>query len=302
MAAPAAVTSRAPLRGDRGHGLRRGDGPAASAARAVAGRPGRHGQPFQVDQQLVGHVDRERRDEPGREHRAHEQDRPGRGRGEPDQRGQAAHHEDRAARDHPDPQPLLDLVGEGPGDGGGDRAAEGGDAQDHRQPLGMGVPDEDERRGRAERGRRERAVGGVPAERHDADDRGDDQQVDGERAQGVRGGAGGEPARRAAAQGGGDRRTTGPRCGPGGSEERASIRSRPGGGRAVDGRGGDEDVAGVDRRRRPAPRRPSAAYRDGCRAGASRPARTAGRTRAPGRRRRPRAGRRGRGRRRDRAR
>ena len=47
--------------GDRG---RRHHRPAASSVRSVARRPGRHRQPLEVDEELVGHVDGDRRDEP----------------------------------------------------------------------------------------------------------------------------------------------------------------------------------------------------------------------------------------------
>ena len=76
-------------RGDGRDRGRRGDGPAPPAARPVAGRPGGHGQALEVDQQLVGYVDREARHDPGGEHRADEQQRPGHGRREAEQAGDA---------------------------------------------------------------------------------------------------------------------------------------------------------------------------------------------------------------------
>ncbi len=219
------------------------DHPATSAGRAVARRPGGDRELLEVDQHLVGDVDRERRHGPGGDEG--EQDH----RGPGDLRPEAG--QQRPARDEEDTEPggdpdVLHLAGAGPGGAGstgGHGGTEAGDADQQRQAVGSGLPRDGVRRGSGERGSGGRAVGGVPAGGNDAEDGREQQEADGDLAQGVVG-AGGEDAGEDGCDGG--QRAPGRGAGTGARLAGHASRCGGGGGTRERAERRDQQLTGLD--------------------------------------------------------
>ena len=177
------------------HGVGGHHDAAASTRRwAVARRPGGDGEPVEVEQRLVGYVDRQRRREPRRHHREEDQQRP-RDPGVPAQQGrQGAAREDGEPADDPHRGDLVATVDrQRAADAGHHGGGDAGGAEDRRQQVHARLVEGREGGGRGEGRRGGGALAGVPADRQDADERAREQDPDGDGADRVLARAAGVP-------------------------------------------------------------------------------------------------------------
>ena len=180
--------------GHRGDAGERDHRAAPPASRRLARRPRRGGEPLDVDEVVVGDVDRQHRHEAAGQHRHEQEHRPHQRGTAADQRGQRRHHEHDAAGHDPDDESLVGSGREGPGDRGGHRRGERRPADDRGQVQRVGIPEQGVRR-RAGEGRR--GDGAKPGEAPDGEhpDQGRPQEDEHDRRTQVgRPGRTGEPA------------------------------------------------------------------------------------------------------------
>jgi hypothetical protein len=159
-----------------GHGGRRHHHPPATPVRPVACRPRSDGQPLEVDEVLIGDVDRERRHEPCGQRGHEEQYTPDHPRLGVHQRSGTGDEKQPDADHDPDPQRLVALHVQRAGDARRDRRDQRGHAHDRRQPLRLRCPDHRERRGRRERRRSQHPVRAEPTQRQHTEKRGEAEQ------------------------------------------------------------------------------------------------------------------------------
>ena len=175
--------------------------PRRPLALAVAGRPGGDGQPVEVEQRLVGHVDGERRREARRHHREEDQQRPGDPGVPAEHRRDGAAGEDREAADDPHGAHLVVVDRQGAADAGDHGGRDAGGAEDGREEVDARLVERRERRGGGERRCGGRPLPGVATERQHAGERAGEQHPDRDgahdvvaRATGVPRGEGRRPA------------------------------------------------------------------------------------------------------------